>query len=183
MVGTDSFEKILMLGKIEDRRRWGRQDEMVGWQHQLNGHEFALALGVGDRQRSLVCCSPWGHKESDMTEQLNSKRMHQKTQCTHLFLFQDFSLLLRQAVQSLRDHSAMPLKSPVFSFSLQLLTVYLLSLGPQGCCLGSRYSSGLGERRGKGKLKGGVTSCTGPYFQSRRRARSPRSSRAIPPPP
>ena len=122
-------------------------------------------MGDGDRQRSLVCCSPWGHKESDMTEQLNSKRMHQKTQCTHLFLFQDFSLLLRQAVQSLRDHSAMPLKSPVFSFSLQLLTVYLLSLGPQGCCLGSRYSSGLGERRGKGKLKGGVTSCTGPYFQ------------------
>ena len=45
--------------------------EMVGWHHQLNGHEFEQALGVGDRQGSLVFCSPWGHKVSDMTEQLN----------------------------------------------------------------------------------------------------------------
>jgi len=41
---------------------------MVGWHHQLDGHEFARALGVHDGQGSLVCCSPWGHKESDMTE-------------------------------------------------------------------------------------------------------------------
>ena len=47
------------------------EDEMVGWHQRLNGHEFEQASGVGDRQRSLVCCSPWGHKESDMTEQLN----------------------------------------------------------------------------------------------------------------
>jgi len=46
------------------------EDEMVGY-HQLNGHEFEQALGVGDEQGSLACCSPWGHKESDMTEQLN----------------------------------------------------------------------------------------------------------------
>ena len=44
---------------------------MVIWHHQLDGHEFEQALGVGDRQRSLMCCSPWGHKESDMTERLN----------------------------------------------------------------------------------------------------------------
>ena len=44
---------------------------MVGWHHQLNGHNFELALGVGDEQGGLACCSPWGHKESDMTEQLN----------------------------------------------------------------------------------------------------------------
>ena len=44
---------------------------MFGWHHQLNGHEFEQALGVGDEQGSLACCSPWGHKESDMTEQLN----------------------------------------------------------------------------------------------------------------
>ena len=43
------------------------EDEMVGWHHQLYGHEFEQALGVGDRQRGLACCSPWGHKESDMT--------------------------------------------------------------------------------------------------------------------
>ena len=58
-----------MLGKIEGRRRKGMtEDEMVGWHHQLNGHEFEQALGVGDGQGSLVCCSPWVHKESDMTE-------------------------------------------------------------------------------------------------------------------
>ena len=44
---------------------------MVGWHHGLNRHEFEQALGVGDGQRSLACCSPWGQKVSDMTEQLN----------------------------------------------------------------------------------------------------------------
>ena len=46
------------------------EDEMLGWHHQLNGHEFKQALGVGDGQGSLVCCSPWDRKESDMTERL-----------------------------------------------------------------------------------------------------------------
>ena len=45
---------------------------MVVWHHQLNGHEFEQAPGVGDGQESLACCSPWDRKESDMTEQLNS---------------------------------------------------------------------------------------------------------------
>ena len=44
---------------------------MVGWQHQLDGHEFEQFLEVGDGQGSLVWCSPWGRKESDMTKQLN----------------------------------------------------------------------------------------------------------------
>ena len=48
-----------------------KKDEMVGWHHWLDGHEFEQALGVGDGQGSLVCCSPWGHIESDMTEPLN----------------------------------------------------------------------------------------------------------------
>ena len=47
------------------------ENEMVGWHHQLDGHEFEQAPGVGDGQRSLACYSPWGRKESDMTEQLN----------------------------------------------------------------------------------------------------------------
>jgi len=42
---------------------------MVGWHHQLNGHEFEQVPGDGEGQGSLVCCSPWGHKESDTTEQ------------------------------------------------------------------------------------------------------------------
>ena len=44
------------------------EDEMVGWHHQLNGHELEQALGVGEEQESPACCSLWGHKESDMTE-------------------------------------------------------------------------------------------------------------------
>ena len=44
---------------------------MIGWHYQLSGHDFELALGVGDGQGSLVRCSPWGHKESDVTERLN----------------------------------------------------------------------------------------------------------------
>ena len=47
------------------------KDEMIGWHHRLNGHEFEEALGVDDGQGSLVCCNPWGCKESDMTERLN----------------------------------------------------------------------------------------------------------------
>ena len=48
------------------------EDELVGWHHRLNGHEFEQTLGDGDRQGGLVCCSPWGHKELDTTEQLNN---------------------------------------------------------------------------------------------------------------
>ena len=44
---------------------------MVGWHHQLDGQEFKQALGVGEGQGSLVCCRPWGRKESDTTKQLN----------------------------------------------------------------------------------------------------------------
>ena len=47
------------------------EDEMVEWHHCLGGHEFEQALGLDDGQGSLACCSPWGHKELDMTEQLN----------------------------------------------------------------------------------------------------------------
>ena len=44
------------------------EDEMVGWHHRLNGEEFEQALGAGDGQGRLACCSPWDHKESDMTK-------------------------------------------------------------------------------------------------------------------
>ena len=47
------------------------EDEMVGWHHQLDGHEFEQALGVGDGQGGLPRCSQWGHKDLDTTEQLN----------------------------------------------------------------------------------------------------------------
>ena len=58
------------------------EDEMVGWYHWLHGHEFEQALGVGDGQGSLVCCSPWGHKESDTTEWLNWTELHRLQPCS-----------------------------------------------------------------------------------------------------
>ena len=48
---------------------------MVGWHHQINGHEFEKALGESEGQGSLGCCSPWSHKESDMTERLNNNKL------------------------------------------------------------------------------------------------------------
>ena len=47
------------------------EDEMVGWHHRLNGHEFGWAPGVGVGQGGLACCDSWGRKESDMIKQLN----------------------------------------------------------------------------------------------------------------
>ena len=66
------------IGKDPDAGRdWGQEekgmteDEMAGWHHRLNGHEFEWTPGVGDGQGGLVCCNSWGRKESDRTEQLN----------------------------------------------------------------------------------------------------------------
>ena len=73
--------KTLMLGKIESKRRRGWQDEMVGWHHPLNGHEFEQAPGVGDGQGGLACCSPWGRKESHTTEQLNWTESSHSVSC------------------------------------------------------------------------------------------------------
>ena len=70
--------KNWLTGKDPDAEKDWRQeekgmteDEMFGWYHRLNGHEFEQTLGIGDGQGSLVCCSPWSHKESDTTERLN----------------------------------------------------------------------------------------------------------------
>ena len=65
---ANSLKMTLMLGKIEGRRRGATEDEMVGWHNRLNGHEFEQTLEDSGGQRSLVCCSPWGCKELDMTE-------------------------------------------------------------------------------------------------------------------
>ena len=70
--------KSWLIGKDPDAGSdWGQEekgmteDEIAGWHHQLDGHEFEWTPGVGDRQGGLVCCDSWGCKESDMTEQLN----------------------------------------------------------------------------------------------------------------
>ena len=65
---TGSLDKTLMVGKEE---KGMTEDEMVGWHHRPNGHEFEQVPGIGVAQGSLACCSLWGCKESGMTEQLN----------------------------------------------------------------------------------------------------------------
>jgi len=57
------------------------EDEMIGQDHHLYGHEFAQAPGDGDGQGSLVCCSPWGRKELDTTEQLNNNNRKARNGC------------------------------------------------------------------------------------------------------
>ena len=68
----------LLVPKCGDAGKdWGQEekgtteDEMAGWHHRLNGHEFEWTLGVGDGQGGLACCDSWGRKESDTTKQLN----------------------------------------------------------------------------------------------------------------
>ena len=66
---VDSLEKTLMLGEIGEKET--TEDEMAGWHHWHNGHEFEKTPGVGDGQGSLACCGPWGHKELDTPEWMN----------------------------------------------------------------------------------------------------------------
>ena len=59
-------------GKDSTQEKGTTEDEVVGWHHQFNGHEFEQTPGDSAGQGSLACCSPWGRKESDMTERLNN---------------------------------------------------------------------------------------------------------------
>ena len=92
--------KNWLIGKDLDAGKDWRQeekgttkDEMVGWHHQLDGHEFEQAPGVGDGQGGLVCFSPQGQKESDMTEQLNWTKL----------LMEVMAIVSRAIYPSLRD--------------------------------------------------------------------------------
>ena len=83
--------KNWLIGKDPDAGkdwRWEEkvttEDEMVGWHHQLNGHESEQVLGVGDGQGSLACCSPWDRKESDTTERLNWTESIKSTDSTRV---------------------------------------------------------------------------------------------------
>ena len=69
------------------------EDEMVGWHHQLNAHEFEQALGDGEGQGSLVCCSSWGHKELDTTERLNTNNFLSYFSVQLKYRFCQFSLI------------------------------------------------------------------------------------------
>ena len=85
------------------------EDEMAGWHHRLNGHEFEQTQGDGEGQGNLTCCSPWGCKESDMTEQMNNKQG---------MLDLSFPTGIEPASPALRGWvltSELPKKSPTFS--------------------------------------------------------------------
>ena len=68
---TDSFQRPWCWEDWRPEEKGTTEDEMVGWHHWLIGHEFESTPGTGDRQGGLACCSPWGHKEWDKTEQLH----------------------------------------------------------------------------------------------------------------
>ena len=74
---------------------------MVGWHHQLDGHGFGWTPGVGDGQGGLVCCSPWGRKESDRTEQLN--RTEQSLEVSVRCLRGQIKLVRPSGIQSMCD--------------------------------------------------------------------------------
>ena len=83
-----------LIGKDPDAGRdWGQEekgmteDEMTGWHHQLDGHEFEWTLGVVDRQRGLACCDSWGCKELDTTEQLNWPELNWRKETFSEFFF------------------------------------------------------------------------------------------------
>ena len=77
---ANSLQKTQPIGKDPHAGKdWGQkekgttEDEMAGWHHRLNGHEFGWTLGDGEEQGSLACFRPWGRKELDMTQHLNNK--------------------------------------------------------------------------------------------------------------
>ena len=78
--------KSWLVGKdCDSGKDWGQEekgtteDEMVGWHHRLNGHEYGWTLGVGDRQGGLACCGSWSHKELDTLERLNWNEVKQRS--------------------------------------------------------------------------------------------------------
>ena len=75
---VDSLEKTLMLGGLGQEEKGTTEDEMAGWHHRLDGHEFEWTLGVGDGQGSLACCTSWGRKKLDTTERLNWSEQTEK---------------------------------------------------------------------------------------------------------
>jgi len=93
-----SHVKSWLIGKDPDAGKDWRQeekgtteDEMAGWHHRLDGHEFEWTLGVGDGQGGLACCDSWGCKESDMTERLNWTELNWSA-CSLRLNFRSFPL-------------------------------------------------------------------------------------------
>ena len=98
MQRASSLEKTLVLGKTEGHEKAAIEDKVVGWLHWFNGHESEQTPGDCKEQGSLACCSPWGSKELDMTERLNSNNTHTNIYththtCIYIIFFRLFSLI------------------------------------------------------------------------------------------
>ena len=112
--------KNRLIGKDPDAGkdwRWKKgttEDEMVGWHHRRNGHEFEQALGVGDGQGGLACCSPWGRKESDATERLNwTELIRQETELKDL---EGYSKQLDFLLFTVREHQKVLINKNIVQF-------------------------------------------------------------------
>ena len=97
---------------------------MIGRHHQLNEHEFQQALGVGDGQRILVCCSPGGHKESDTIEKWTRWRLESVDLC-HMTSTLDFTLLPWESLE---------IKLKLFTIQLKHCESAILQFLKRGCC-------------------------------------------------
>ena len=98
MPRTNSLEKTLIEGKDWRREEKGMaEDEMVGWHHRLDGHEFEQTPGDSGGQGSLACCSPWGRKELDTTEQPNNKQVTGKSSHVYFILKNIWKLWAQEA--------------------------------------------------------------------------------------
>ena len=83
-VGEDSWESLGVQGDWRQEEKEITEDKIVGWHHQLNGHEFEQAPRGDKGQGSLACCSPWSHKELVTIERLNSNKTVKADQCQML---------------------------------------------------------------------------------------------------
>ena len=94
---ADSLEKTLMLKTDGGQEKKGTtEDKMVRWHHQLNGHEFEQTLRDSEGQGNLACCSPWGLKELDITECLNSSNKCYLSVCIFLCLIAEYLLSISE---------------------------------------------------------------------------------------
>ena len=75
------------------------QDKIVGWHHQLNGHEFEQIPGDSEGQGSLVCCSSWGHRESDMTQRLNNNNKDSKEHYSYSQIMRIYGKIIEIIIQ------------------------------------------------------------------------------------
>ena len=138
MQRANSSEKTLM-----PRKDWGQEekgateDEMVGWHHRLDGHEFGWTPGVGDGQGSLGCCDSWGRKESDTTERLNWTEHKPIINVSrnsvilshvryHYLIVRPFCLLLFNYPQIYTDDIVLPREIKVNPWTTQGLGVLIL---------------------------------------------------------